>query len=109
MATLSGLINNKTVDICIEDVKNIDNFEDVMNWASELDVDLGELNSLEEMKERLVMTLEKSQSDYVNFKTRVGFSFFFIILYMCRSLCSSQMYCPMTINWMMSSLSIFDK
>ena len=80
MATWTGSNNNKTVNICIEDVKNIDDFEDVFNWASELDVDLDGLNSLEEMKERLVMALEKSQSDYVNFKTRVGFSFFFIIL-----------------------------
>jgi hypothetical protein len=67
------------VDICIEDVKNIDDFEDVMNRASELDVDLDELNSLEEMKERLVMALEKSQSDYVNFKTRVGFPFLILV------------------------------
>jgi hypothetical protein len=46
------------VDICIEDVKNIDDFEDVMNRASELDVDLGELNSLEEMKNLYLISLK---------------------------------------------------
>jgi len=71
MATSLGLTNNKTVDICIEDVKNIDNFEDVINRSLELDVDLGGLDSLEEMKERLVMELEKSQSGFVNFKTKI--------------------------------------
>lgn len=82
-----GLPNNKTVDICIEDVKNIDNFEDAINRSSELDVNLGGLDTLEEMKERLVMELEKSQSGFVNFKTKVGFPFFFIILYICVEVC----------------------
>lgn len=88
METSLGLSNNKTVDISIEDVKNIDNFEDVINRSIELDVDLVGLDLLEQMKERLVMELEKSQSGFVNFKTKVGFSFICIMIYMCRSLCS---------------------
>lgn len=69
--TLEGS-SEQPIDISSKKIKDIDDFSDAFDIAENLDVDLGGLEDLEEMKERLMMEFQKCQPGFINYKEKVG-------------------------------------
>lgn len=71
MAGVLEMSCGKSLDMSADNISKIDDFEGAFDIASKLDVNLEGLETIEEMKERLSMELEKLQPDFVNFKDKI--------------------------------------
>lgn len=69
--TLEGS-SEKSIDISFKIIQEIEDFSEAFDISENLDVDLGGLEELEEMKERLMMEFQKCQPGFINYKEKVG-------------------------------------
>ncbi|XP_076095809.1 uncharacterized protein LOC143066878 isoform X2 [Mytilus galloprovincialis] len=68
--TLEGS-SEQPIDISSKKIKEIDDFCDAFDIAENLDVDLEGLADLEEMKERMMMELQKRHPGFINYKEKI--------------------------------------
>ncbi|XP_063436025.1 uncharacterized protein LOC134717044 [Mytilus trossulus] len=68
--TLEGS-SEQPIDISSKKIKEIDDFSDAFGIAENLDVDLGGLDDLEDIKERLMMEFQKCQPGFINYKEKI--------------------------------------